>query len=378
MTKQKNNKNAILLILGISILLGVLNLVCAEDGYCFVRLSNGQSVPAEVVSQTSHMICDGTRCSVFGFSSDSSFLQVCTDSRGYYAAYTNCDGGICSGGGGGGGGGQVQNLTLRVVFPFANGGVFTKQTFFMDITTNKVSKISLIDNVAGTERTLCPNCVSYQKSVNFKQGFNDITIRAMRGDEIIEKSITFFIDNLKPRISKTLPVQNKFANGDFTVSYDEANVKNIELSYGTSGNYLSKSLIDCPSGKAQSCLFNVDLSQFDGKQIEYWFTVTDVADNYVVSKKAKVFVDKTMPIVSNLDYSVKGNYLTINMSVYDKNLDKVVYYDNEDVKARVLCSGSIKGSCYKKLSFRSGHHVLDIQTSDKAGNVVSDNIEFDI
>jgi hypothetical protein len=248
----------------------------------------------------------------------------------------------------------------------------------MDITTNKVAKISLINNVAGTERTLCPNCVSYQKSLNFKQGFNDITIRAVRGDEIVEKSITFFIDNLKPRLSKTMPLQNKFANGEFTVNYDEDNVKKIELNYGVSGDYITQASSECPSGKGQSCLFTANLSSYDGRQIEYWFNIFDVADNFVTSKKVKVFVDLTMPVVSNLDYSIKGNYLTINMSVFDQNMDKIIYYDSEDTRARVLCSGLNKGICYKKLAFRSGHHILDIQTRDKAGNVVSNTIEFDI
>ena len=214
-TNMENKK----LIIGIFSFVFLIMLIGAvsADGYCFVRLGNGQSIPAEIVSSTTHMTCDGIKCSVHGFSSDSSFLQVCTDSRGYYAAYTNCEK-LCSGNGATNS--TFQNLTLSAVFPFSDGGVFTKQTFFMDISTNKIVTLTLIDNVAGTQRTLCPNCVAYSKPMNFKQGFNNFTLRAVRGNEIIEKSISFFIDNLKPRITKTTPFQNKFANGDFIITYD--------------------------------------------------------------------------------------------------------------------------------------------------------------
>jgi len=369
------NKKIMVGIFAMIMLLGVINSVLAVDGFCFVRLGNGQSVPAEIVSSTKHMTCDGTICFVHGLMSDSSFLQVCTDSRGYYASYTSCDK-LCTNNGNVNP--AVQNLTLSAIFPFADGGVFTKQTFFMDIQTNKIASITMIDNVAGTQRNLCPNCVSYQKPMNFKQGFNDITIRAVKGGEVKEKRISFFIDNLKPRITKTMPLQNKFANGQFIVSYDESNVKNVALNYGISGNVLSQESTTCPGGKAQSCMFDANLSDFDGMGIEYWFTITDVANNAVSSKKVKVLVDNTMPVINIFNYSIKGNYVTFYMNVYDKNMDKIIYYDNDDPKARVLCTGLNKGVCSKKLSFKSGHHILDLQVRDKAGNVVSNVVEFDV
>lgn len=369
------NKNIMMGIFGMIILLGVINSVLAVDGYCFVRLGNGQSIPAEIVSSTQHMTCDGTQCSVHGFNSESSFLQVCSDSRGYYASYTKCDK-ICAGNGNVNP--AVQNLTLSAIFPFADGGVFTKQTFFMEIFTNKISNIALIDNVAGTQRTLCPNCVSYNKAMNFKQGFNDITIRAVNGGEVKEKRISFFIDNLKPRITKTMPLQNKFANGEFIVTYDESNVKSILLNYGTSGNVLSQESTTCPSGKAQSCMFDANLSELDGMSVDYWFTITDVANNAVSSKKIKVLVDNTMPVINSFNYLIKGNYVTFTMNVYDKNMGKIIYYDNDEPRAKTLCTGLNKGVCSKKISFKSGHHVLDIQVSDKAGNVVSNIVEFDV
>lgn len=365
----------IILIFGMIMLLGVINSIFAADGYCFVRLGNGQSIPSEITSSTKHMTCDGTKCMVHGLLSDSSFLQVCTDSRGYYASYTNC-GSICANNGHTNS--TFTNLTLVANFPFANGGVFTKQTFFMDILTNKISFISLIDNIAGTQRTLCPNCVSYNKVMSFKQGFNDVTIRAVKGDEIMEKRVTFFIDNLKPRITKTMPLQNKFANGDFIVNYDEANIKIIELKYGTGGNIVTQNSTVCPNGKSQSCMINGDLTAYDGMEIEYWFIISDVANNMVSSKKTKVFVDKTMPSINSLNYVVKGAYVTFTLNINEKNMDKVYYYLDEDSKQKILCTGLNKGICSKRIGFRSGHHVMDIQVRDKAGNVVSRVIEFDV
>lgn len=333
------------------------NYLLAES-YCFKKLSKGEK--AQITTRGDYFTCTHTSC------------QVCTDSRGWYASWVKC-GGYC-----------VQNnttqnepLTLVANFPFPNGGTFTKQSFFLDIYTNKIASIELVDNVNDKIVNLCPNCMEYKKSHNFKQGFNDITIRANKGFDFKETRITFTIDNQKPRITKTTPAMNKFANGEFSIWYDENNIKKVELYYGTPGNMIINE-ISCTSGKKMTCTTNADISMFEGQQINYYFVINDIADNSVSSKSVKVYVDRLSPVINSFEHSVVKGYAIFNLSVSDAYLYKTVYYDNEDIRAKILCSSFRNGICFKKLSFRKGNHVVRIEVQDKAMNTATRTIEFEI
>lgn len=334
-----------------------LNMIFAADNFCFIKLADGQSVQ---ITTKDKYTCTHTIC------------QVCVDaSTKWYAAWTKCSS-LCD---------QQpveeQPLSLSAIFPFPDNGVFTKQSFFMDIHTNKIASIFLIDNVAGTQRTLCPNCNDYQKSTSFKQGFNDITIQAVKGNEVQEKRIRFTIDNMKPRIYKTLPLSNKYGTGEFSVSYDEDNIKIFTLNYGTPSNMLTKSL-SCPSGKKQTCIVNADLKPFDGQQINYYFTIADIADNTVSSKPVKIYVDMTKPVIDSFSFNISKTYVAFNITISDVNLDKVIYYDNGDTRQKILCSSMRTGKCYKRVSFKKGDHDVLLQVTDKAGNFVEKQISFSI
>ncbi len=325
------------------------------DSYCFLKLGNGESVP--VSSLTDRYTCH--------LSSGRGFCQVCTNSSGWYASWNRCYESCADSEAGNG-----VNLTLTANFPFADEGVFTKQSFFLDISTNKVSSIYLIDNIKGTQRNLCPNCMSYKKSAAFQQGANDITIRAVNGNEIVEKRMRFTIDNRKPVISRILPVSNRFASGFFTVVYDEDNIEEVKLNYGVSGNMKSVSLTGCDNGRKKNCSAEAALGEFDGKQINYWFEIRDIANNLVSSRATKVNVDISKPVITSFSYSVDRSYISINMSASDTNLYRVEYTDNNENSPRlkVLCSSLPKGKCIKRISFRGDSPDIVLKVSDKAGN----------
>jgi len=61
-------------------------------------------------------------------------------------------------------------------------------------------------------------------------------------------------------------------------------------------------------------------------------------------------------------------------------LDVVEYKDwnSNRPKWKRLCSRLKRGMCEKKKSFKKGHHVVDIQVTDEAGNAISERIEFDV
>ncbi len=384
-TKSTKIFTLILSVLFISIF--AVALVSADDGYCLKKVYNGGTIPAYpgFTTKTEHLDCRNGLCTVYGYYNPTGHLVLCIDPDGYY--YSNslsrkCDE-YC---GGDGGPIDAGPLTLAVNFPFPDGGTFTKTNFFMDIYTNKIARIELLDNVAGTQKLLCPNCMVYKRSATFKQGFSNITIRAIVGSEIKESSITFFIDNKKPRIVKTLPMQNKFANGDFTVVYDEDNVKKIELSYGSdSSQPLTKELTGCPLGKRVNCTTTVDLSAFEGQQISYWFTITDRVDNIVTARPYKVKVDKTPPQVTFFNYTIEKSYVNFMFNITEQNIDKIYYTPNDEERQKILCSGFRKDklnpyllSCNRKMSFKPGHYVLSIEIKDKAGNISPKTAEFDI
>ncbi len=359
--KKKNTKKVIGGFFTLILIAVLIGFASAED-YCILKMTKGQKIQ---ITATDFYTCKHTLCQVCATASIPHWY-----SSNPYRCKVLCDSSS---------GVPNQSLTLSVNWPFSDNGIFTKQSFFMDIATNKISSIYMIDNIAGKQRNLCPNCNSYRKSVNFKQGLNDITIRAVKGLEVKETSIKFFIDNQKPRISRTLPASNKYANGSFVVYYDEANLKKVELSYGETSNILKKELTGCESGKAKSCSTYVDLSAFDGKTIDYWFTITDIADNSVSSRSLKILVDKTAPVINAFTHNVSKTYATFNISITEKNFDKIVYYDNGETRQRILCSGTLRNNlCTKRLSFRKGSHNVEFVASDKAGNTARRTVQFEI
>jgi hypothetical protein len=197
------------------------------------------------------------------------------------------------------------------------------------------------------------------------------------GGEIEESRMRFFIDTKKPRIINTAPDYGEYSNGEFSVNYDEENVKNVELYYGLRNSIDKIAIGDCSSGKNKSCSSMVDLSEFDVEKIYYWFVIEDVAGNIVNSSKKRVLIDNSLPVIDNLDYLVENNYVIFNIEVSEKNFDRIVYYDNDE-EARVLCSSLNRGFCHRKLKLDSGNHLLKIEVLDDSGNSASKEIEVKI
>ena len=79
---------------------------------------------------------------------------------------------------------------------------------------------------------LCRSCYDYSRKKSFKEGFNNITFKAVDvlGHEAYETRI-FTIDSQAPRIDKTEP-RSDYADGRFEIQYSEENIKNIILYYG--------------------------------------------------------------------------------------------------------------------------------------------------
>jgi hypothetical protein len=219
------------------------------------------------------------------------------------------------------------------------------------------------------------SCNSFNKVLGFKDGLNNLTIRAYSKGEVKKKEIVFFIDTKKPRIIKISPAQGKYSDGYFNISYEENNLKSIKLYYGIKNNTIEKELAGCKNGK-EVCSISVDLSKFENQRITYWFEVKDLTNSSVLSSKYSIFVDSKNPVLKNISYFISGNYVNFVLNVDEANLYKIIY--SQDGKKSLLCSSLKNGVCSRKISFRDGYHEVNFEIIDKAGNVASKLLSFQV
>lgn len=347
----------------------LLNNVLASE-YCLMRLKDSESIPSNVYSISKNLICKNGRCTCH-LDSGGGYCQVCTDLDGYYAQYNYCGSTFCQEDPN-----STQNLILESYFPFS-GEYFFKQRVELEIKTNKLAKIEIFDNLNDKSSVLCNKCSYIKRYVMFNQGENDIIIKATTSNESKEEKRNFFIDSQSPRIIKIMPSQNKFATGEFNITYDENNLKSIFIYYGDDNGLKKKKLENCESGKQKTCSINLDIKEFDSKKIEYYFTVTDIADNEIMSKITKINVDTTKPVIKTINYTIDKNKLGLEIEVDEANPYRIIYQNNDD-KEKILCNSLKDGKCKRTINFEEGLHILTIEAIDKAGNTDSKDIEVEI
>lgn len=263
-----------------------------------------------------------------------------------------------------------------------NNSIYNKRAVLFDLEADEESDISYIDNNddRGIWKRICQECLSYNNSRSFKEGENNITIRA---EDVLGNpsffDVFFFVDSKKPIIKKIEPRNNAYVNSIFTVTYYEDNPNEIWLTYGNNiTGYREEELVGCSGGKREKCEIDVDLGDYDGQEIEFWFNMTDIAGNFVESRIGKVKVDITPPVINSLDYNINGKYVAFTLNITEENFDSVEYYDNNDSRPRWrrLCSRLRDGICVKRVSFKVGSHDVDIQVLDEAGNSIGESISF--
>lgn len=272
---------------------------------------------------------------------------------------------------------EAGNFSLSVYSP--EDISYEKKSVLFNITTaDYVEKIEYINynDKRPNWKILCRYCNEYIRNRNLNEGKNNITIRATdEYGQIEEKNISLFIDSKKPIIHSVIPTKNKFTNGNlFYIKYSEDNLEEVELFWNE-----ESMVLNCSSGRKQECTTSIDLSSNDGEEIEFWFEVSD-SINTVITKKTKVLVDTTSPILSinmpkNATYQRK---VPINLSV-SENVT-IEYMDSWDERPewRKLCSDCDNYGFDKEKtkSFRKGIHELIIKATDEAGNFDEDQVEF--
>ncbi len=348
------------------------NNVFAYKLYC---LNYGQSLPDE---NNPRYTCFHTIC------------QVCTTNLNNPTHPSNCNNiGNCQPFGGGGTV-DVEPPLITINSPI-EGGIYDSRKVLFDLEANEPTTFKYTDNIKGRGRikNMARNVFQYFRKLSFKDGLNDITIFGNdRLGNTAEKTITFFVDSKKPRISKTFP-RKGFANGVFDVEFKESNPNELILYYGndhTGIRNTNLNIDECNTNRGRHyCNINVNLNDYDGQDIEYWFKLEDISGKITNSRNIVLSVDTTNPILVNEDYYTQGTgrnkkFIYFNMEIDEVNFDVITYIDNEDSRGREkrICSRLRTNRCIKRVSFKPGHHELDVQVTDEAGNSISKRLEFDV
>lgn len=268
--------------------------------------------------------------------------------------------------------------------PFEDEIYDDRRILFNISASEKLSEILYLDYSESRPkwRTLCRRCEGYEKEKGFTEGLHDIDIKCISyiGEEEVQE-FNFVNDYRDPKILKILPNKNSIVSGSgFYVRYNEENVREVSVVID-SYSYL----LNCSSGRNEECFIDLNLTDYDGEEIEYYFMIEDVANNIDVSKIMKVEVDTSSPILNNEDiFWAQGvgryaRYIYFELNISEENFDKASY-TYVDTRGRFgekkLCGRLKDGLCEAKKSFRNGDKVLGVRIVDKAGNTASYPIEY--
>ena len=261
--------------------------------------------------------------------------------------------------------------------------LFDSRRILFDLTTNQeADELEYIDYSDKNPRwkRLCRNCDSYSREKSFSDGVHNLTIRAT--DEfgnVAEKNVSFLIDSKVPRISRTEPRNRAVSNGeDFYIKFNEDNPKELNLILNSTDT-LPMNLSNCVLNKNYyECFFDIDLTSYDGEEIEYYFELEDIVGNKGVSRPTQITADTTPPSINNPEdfYSNDSRYIYFNISIIEENLDEVTlsyeYERNGKLyeKEKRLCSRLKDGICEKKFRYQNYYESFQLNVFDKADNLI--------
>jgi len=228
-------------------------------------------------------------------------------------------------------------------------------------------------------KRLCRKCDGYDKTKSFREGEHELVIRATdEFDQVKEETINFEVDSRKPRISRIEPKRKSTTNGEnFKVKYTESNLNNVEVSVSDGVDTDTYGLEDCEVGRNKECSTVLDLHDYDGQWISYWFNVSDDVRT-VSSRVYTVKVDTTDPILvvdepnNGITY---GRRVPFDLEVTNEKVKIIEYQDNFG-RWRRLCTRC--DSYDRTKSFKRGSHTVNIRAVDYAGNFDQETINFNV
>jgi hypothetical protein len=277
-----------------------------------------------------------------------------------------------------------KNPTVTIDLP-DSGVTYPDRRVNLDIgVTETVEKLEYsLDGVRFSR--LCNDCKGYEGKKSFSDGTKTMIVKATDyAGNPGQSSVTFIVDTKPPKIMKQSPSNKKYTNGTFVVYYTEKNLKDVTLYYkgileGVVESDYKPVPASCEAGINKECKVYVDLKDYNGRIIFYYFIVSDQVSQ-TQSKTYTETVDTTKPtvtIISPESKTYNSRRILLNVLASDSVSKKVdlSYSDNGD-RFRSLCN---ECSSYNALrTFSSGHHELLVKAIDKAGNVGTDYKIFDV
>ncbi len=270
-----------------------------------------------------------------------------------------------------------SGIALNVVSPI--GKIYGSRQIPFEISTNNIVKLTYIDNsgVRPSSRTLCTNCNNTDRDYTFNDGLHNITITAVdKYGNTEKKNIVFSVDSRLPVIRSITPRTMSVVNGSsFMIKYSEDNLKDIYLYYNANGTKVAQKLLSCESGSNKECSASLDLSDFNGGYIDYWFVVFDSTRN-VTTRTTRVLVDSTVPDLtvispSNVNYTRRVKF---DMTTSEKV--KLDYKESFMPNSRWISLCSSCTSYTGTRMFLYGSHDIILRATDKAGNSETQNVKF--
>lgn len=271
-----------------------------------------------------------------------------------------------------------------------NDHVYKSKQVLFDVSANEKFTFYWRDNTVATSnmwRRVSAGMSAYKLGLNFKEGLNDITIKAMdRSGNVKEQVIKFYIDSKKPIIKKTLPSKG-FTKGMFTIQFSEASPTFVVLNYGNDGVGIRTKSVDlnsCDLTKGvYTCNASVSVNDYNNQNIRYWFTVNDKGNNLVASKTLTLSVDTIDPVILNKDTMMKVNKTSVyfNLSVNENNFAGAYYMITSGTRPtwKTICTKTKNGICAKKDTLsKKGNYDIEIKVIDTAGNMIVEQKSFSI
>jgi len=265
------------------------------------------------------------------------------------------------------------------------GAIYDKRVVNFNLLSNEKANIDYINYKEERfgYKLLCKRCTSFNRKISFKDGLNNISIRARdMSSNTIEKSISFFVDSIAPKISNTYPKSGNYGNGEFKIEYSEENLDNVTLFYREANSTSIKSITknNCNSGKKESCVVNI--SNLQQGQIFYSFKIWDIAGRMAGSREMNIIIDTLAPVIT-LDTGFSSNQVNNykNSIPLKLNISEQVNLEYKDLSSNRPNYSRLCTNCNyynRKFSFRQGIHNILIKATDKAGNFDEKQLVFNI
>ncbi|MGV8152628.1 MAG: hypothetical protein ACP5OG_06095 [Candidatus Nanoarchaeia archaeon] len=282
---------------------------------------------------------------------------------------------------------KYKNFTeyAKCEFPFQvsitspKKGVTQEKRIYIEVNTSRAADlIEYIDYYRVPQwKVLCRNCTYAKRYETFADGPHALILRSFIPGHEEYTTVEFIVETKNPVIASVGPRGKSYTNGsNFYVKYTEENCNSITLYITESESNETIRVFNnsCNSGKNIGKNVSVDISIFNGKEIEYAFEVKDISGK--VNKKSKpvrVIADTKEPIINSLQIIKVLKYYNFNLNITEENFYRAEYIDKNSPlpKWKLLCS-SLKNNICSKRVFFSGKWEPDweIRAIDKAGNSI--------